>query len=149
MTPTRRRVILASIVIAAIGLSGQSTAIGNAEPEPPPTPTITTVPESPAPEGVTPFVDNPAIVDSHPQSIDSWSRLPESNALTVQFTSGTPECFGVHAEVQETADIVAVKLRSGTQPEAVGRACTMIAVFATLPITLESPVGNRAVVSIT
>jgi hypothetical protein len=67
----------------------------------------------------------------------------------VQFTTGTPECFGVHVEVQETEDIVAVKLLSGTLPEAVGRACIMIGVFGTVTAALQAPVGNRAVVSIT
>jgi hypothetical protein len=107
------------------------------------------VPERPATGGVTPFADNPAIVNAHPQAIESWSRLPEPNVVAVNFTTGTPECYGVHAEVQETADIVAVKLRSGTVPEAVGRACIAIGVLGTLPVRLSAPVGQRAVVSIT
>jgi hypothetical protein len=145
------RLTMATSVIAAAGLLGLSPTVAIAEPggDAPATPTITTVPEVAAPAGVTPFVDNPAIADSHPQHIDSWSRLPDSDALAVQFTSGSPECYGVHAEVQETADIVAVKLRSGTVPDATGRACTMIALFATLPVALQAPLGNRAVVSIT
>lgn len=107
------------------------------------------VPEAPLPEGLTPFVGNPAIVDSHPQNIESWSRLPDDRTVAVQFTTGTPACFGVHVEVQETVDIVAVKLRSGTLPESVERACTMIAVPGTVTAALEAPVGHRALVSIT
>jgi hypothetical protein len=107
------------------------------------------VPERPAPAGVTPFADNPAIVDTHAQAIESWSRLPQPDVVAVAFTTGTPACYGVHADVQETADIVAIKLRSGTVPEAVGRACIAIGVFGTLPVHLRGPVGNRAVVSIT
>lgn len=112
-------------------------------------PIITTVAEVPAPPGLTPFTDTPGIVDPHPQAIDSWSRIPDADALAVHFTTGTPECFGVTAEVQETTDIVAVKLRSGTVPEAVGRACIMLAVFGTMTVPLSAPVGERAVVSIT
>lgn len=112
-------------------------------------PIITTIPEQPAAPGHTAFVDTPSIVDDQPASIQSWTRLPDPATLAVQFTSGTPECFGVHAEVQETPDIVAVKLRSGSLPEATDRACIAIAVSGTLTVTLEAPVGNRAVVSIT
>ncbi|MFS0896740.1 hypothetical protein [Mycolicibacterium litorale] len=115
----------------------------------PPTPTITQIPERSQTDGFTTFVDNPTIVDPRPQAIESWGRLPDDRALLVRFTSGTPECFGVHAEVQETADIVAVKLRHGTLPEAVNRACIAIGVFASLPVGLQAPLGNRAVVSIT
>ncbi|BBY18733.1 hypothetical protein [Mycolicibacterium litorale] len=134
-------------VLTAVSLGAAIPAA--AQPAPPPTPTITQVPERPQADGFTPFVDNPAIVDPRPQSIESWGRLPDDRALVVRFTSGTPECFGVHAEVQETADIVAVKVRHGTLPEAVNRACIAIGVFASLPVGLQAPLGNRAVVSIT
>lgn len=148
---TIRRMTTTATAIATVGLVGLSAAVASAEPgsEPPATPIITMVPERPSSDGLSPFADNPAVVDTHPLSIDSWSRLPERETLAVHFTTGTPECFGVHAEVQETADIVAVKLRSGTLPEATERACTMIAVFGTLPVALQAPVGDRAVVSIT
>lgn len=115
----------------------------------PATPTITQIPERAQPDGFTSFVDTPGIVDPRPHAIESWGRLPDDRQISVRFTAGTPECYGVHAEVQETADIVAVKLRSGVLPEAVNRACIAIGVFATLPVALQSPVGNRAVVSIT
>ncbi|MET0897148.1 MAG: hypothetical protein ABWY45_04455 [Mycobacterium sp.] len=150
MASAHRATVLASVFAAAGGL-GLSSAVATGEPvgDAPPTPIITTVPEVPLPAGITQFVDNPAIVDSHPQHIESWSRLPDDHAVAVQFTTGTPVCFGTHVEVQETPDIVAVKLRSGTVPEAVDRACTMIAVFGTVNAVLEAPVGHRAVVSIT
>jgi hypothetical protein len=130
-------------VLAICGLFGPGIPSAAAEP------IVTTIPERPTPPGQTTFADNPAIVDSRPQAIESWSRQPEADALAVHFTTGTPECYGVHAEVQETADIIAVKLLSGTVPEAAGRACIMIAVFGTLTVGLDAPVGNRAVVSIT
>ncbi|CAN5762268.1 hypothetical protein BH10ACT9_BH10ACT9_02390 [soil metagenome] len=150
MRPRRGTTFLACAVTAVV-LTGLSPAVAAGEPadDTPTTPIITTVPEVPAPAGRMTFVDNPAIVDSHPQGIESWNRLPDDHAVAVQFTTGTPECFGVHVEVQETTDIVAVKLRSGTLPEAVGRACTMIAVFGTVTAALQTPVGDRAVVSIT
>jgi len=146
----RRSTVVASVVAAA-GILVVSSAVATGEPVdgPPVTPTITVVPALPAAEGRMLFVDNPNIVDSHLQAPESWSRLPDDHAVAVQFTSGTPECFGVHVEVQETVDLVAVKLRSGTVPEATGRACTMIAVLGTVTAPLQSPLGHRAVVSIT
>lgn len=115
----------------------------------PSVPTVTQIPERPQGDGSTTFVDNPAIIDPRPQGIESWSRLPDDRTIVVHFTSGTPECHGVHAEVQETADIVAVKLEHGVLPEAVNRACIAIGVFASLPVGLQAPLGDRAVVSIT
>jgi hypothetical protein len=91
------------------------------------------------------FVDNPAIVDPQPMPAESWSRLEGDHAVAVHFTTGTPECYGVHATVAETPETVTVELRGGTLPEAVGRACIMIAVSGTLEVPLQSPLGNRQV----
>ena len=94
------------------------------------------------------FVDNAAIVDSRPMLAESFSRVPGDHAVTVHFTTGTPECYGVHATVAETAQTVSVELHGGTLPEAVGRACIMIAVSGTLEVPLHSPLGDRQVLSV-
>ena len=99
-----------------------------------------------SPETTTEFTDNPAIVDSHPLRVESW-RLVGEDVLALQFTTGTPQCFGVHAIVHETPDAVTVELRGGTLPEAVGRACIMIAVFGSLDVQLQQPLGDREVIS--
>lgn len=143
------RIVGRSVTAIALTVGSLGVAVPATAQPAPPAPTITQVPERAQADGFTTFVDNPAIVNPHPQSIESWGRLPDDRAIVVRFTSGTPECFGVHAEVQETADIVAVKLRQGTLPEAVDRACIAIGVFAVLPVGLQAPLGNRAVVSIT
>jgi hypothetical protein len=39
-------------------------------------------------------------------------------------------------------------LQSGTLPEAVGRACIMIAVSGTVEVPLASPLGSRQVLSV-
>jgi hypothetical protein len=90
-----------------LALAGFVSTAGSAGAEPAP-PTVTTVPELPAPPGQTVFVDNPDIVEGHPQSIDSWSRVPRTDALAVNFFTGTPQCYGVHADVEETTDLVTV-----------------------------------------
>ena len=107
--------------------------------------------ESPAPPEVPPggvvFIDNPAIVDPHPMRIDSWSRATDDDAVNVNFTSGTDTCYGVHATVVETEQTVTVDLQGGTLPGAVDRACIMIALFGTLEVPLQAPLGDRQVLS--
>lgn len=109
--------------------------------------TTTEPPERP-PVGV-PFVDNPAIVDSHPVPVESWGRLPDERRIVVSFVTGTPACFGVHATAQETPESVTVELRGGTLPEAVGRPCIMIALTGTVEVPLAQPLGGRRVLSVT
>ncbi|MQY19127.1 hypothetical protein [Nocardia macrotermitis] len=92
------------------------------------------------------FTANPAIVDAHPTSFDSWSPLG-ADRIAVNFQIGSPDCFGVDATATETASTVTVALRSGRLPEAQGRMCTMIEVFGTLDIQLKQPLGNRKVLS--
>jgi hypothetical protein len=93
------------------------------------------------------FTDDPAISDPHRAAIESWSRTTGDNAVAVNFSSGTPECSGVHATVAETADTVTVDLQAGTLPEALGRMCIMLAVFGTLEVPLHAPLGDRRVLS--
>ena len=100
-----------------------------------------------APTGGVVFVDTPAIVDPHPMRVESWSRAAGDNAINVNFTTGTDTCYGVHATVQETEQTVTVDLQGGTLPEAIDRACIMIALFGTLEVPLEAPLGDRRVLS--
>ena len=105
------------------------------------------LPERQGPVGVV-FSDNPTIVDAHRIPAESFSRVPGDHAVAVQFTSGTPECYGVHATVAETAQTVDVELQSGALPEMAGRACIMIAVSGTVEVPLGSPLGDRQVRSV-
>jgi hypothetical protein len=105
------------------------------------------LPERPDAAGVD-YVDNPAIVDAHPMAADSFSRVPGDHAVALHFTTGTPECYGVAATVTETIEAVSIELRSGTLPDAVGRACIMIAVSGTLEVPLSGPLGDRQVLSV-
>jgi hypothetical protein len=99
------------------------------------------------PPGGVVFTDNPAIVDPHPIRVESWSRVPDANAVAVNFTTGTDTCYGVHATVEETPDTVTVDLQGGTKTSAVNQACIMIALFGTLDVPLQSPLGDRHVLS--
>jgi hypothetical protein len=100
-----------------------------------------------APPGGVVFTDNPAIVDPHPIPVESWSRAATDNAVNVNFTSGTDTCYGAHATARETGETVTVELQGGTLPEAVNRACIMIALFGTLEVPLQAPLGDRQVLS--
>ncbi len=105
------------------------------------------LPERPGDPGVA-FVNNPAIVDPHPMPAESFSRVMDGHAVALHFTTGTPECYGVHATVSETPETVTVELRGGTLPEAVARACILIAVSGTLEVPLQEPLGDRQVASV-
>lgn len=103
------------------------------------------VPEVPPDPARTLFTDNPAIVDPHVTSIESFSR--DADRLLVNFTAGTPDCFGVHLVTHETPDAVTVELRGGTPPESVGRMCIALAVHGTAEVALQAPLGSRQVLA--
>ncbi|MGZ4762931.1 MAG: hypothetical protein ACXVGO_06200 [Mycobacterium sp.] len=125
-----------AVVLAGLVLAASEAAVARAEPTAPP--------EVPA-GGRMVFTDTSDLVDSHPAAIDSWSRAAADNAVAVNFTSGTPACAGVHATAVETSDTVTVDLQGGTLPEAVGRMCIMLAVFGTVEVPLQAPLGDRRV----
>ncbi|MGB2923607.1 MAG: hypothetical protein WBC15_27015, partial [Mycobacterium sp.] len=114
-----------------------------AAPGPPPVPVPETSPDTPA----LMFVDEPSILDVRPMSPQAWSRTADERVVRLHFTSGIPECYGVTAEVRETDDDVVVGLRTGTMPQAAGRACIAIAVSGGLDVPLQQPLGARRVLS--
>jgi hypothetical protein len=93
------------------------------------------------------FTANPSLVDPRPIPVESWSRVVDDRAVAVHFTSGTPACNGVHATAVETAATVTVALKGGSLPAAAGRMCIMLAVTGTLVVPLQSPLGDRQVLS--
>ena len=105
------------------------------------------IPELPGNSWVV-FVDNPAIVDPHPMLAESWSRVADQQAVALHFTTGTPECYGVHATVAETPETVTVELREGALPGAGARPCILIAVSGSLEVPLQGPLGDRQVLSV-
>lgn len=104
------------------------------------------LPERPGYPGLL-FIDNPAIVDPHPMRAESFNRVVGDRAVGVHFTTGTPQCYGVHATVQETPETVTVELLGGTLPEAVDRPCILIAVAGILDVPLQNPLGSRQVLT--
>lgn len=104
-----------------------------------------TVPEVPVDPARTVFTDNPDLVDRHPARIESWSR--DGDGLRVNFTAGTPQCYGAHVTSRETPVAVTVEVSVGSRPEAADRMCIAIALDATMDVPLNGPLGDRTVLS--
>ncbi|WP_330184861.1 hypothetical protein OHB26_15485 [Nocardia sp. NBC_01503] len=135
---------LLSLTLAACGdteKTGDKTTTGTGTTSADPAPT-----EAPQGQLGREFTADPGIVNPHPLQFDSWTRLADDK-IAVNFTTGSPECYGVDVTTTETAKSVTIALRSGTRADAVGRMCTMIAVFGSLQIQLKSPLGDREVLS--
>ncbi|MGW4121174.1 hypothetical protein [Nocardia sp. NPDC004711] len=153
MYGTRGRRLIAAAAATLIGLTitacgstesnGDQSKTGAAA-----TSTKTTPTEAPNGQIGRAFTADPSIVSPHGISFDSWTRVAPDR-IAVNFQTGSPECYGVNATVTETSSTVTVDLKSGTLPDAVGKMCTMIAVFGTLEIQLKSPLGDRKVLSAT
>ncbi|MUL67421.1 hypothetical protein BOO86_23305 [Mycobacterium sp. CBMA 234] len=130
-------------VATVVGLVGILLGVGltptaSADPVP--------LPEAPVSPGTT-FVDDPAIVDAHPLAAQSWSRMDPEPQLALNFEIGSPECYGVHATVQETEQTVVVTLTSGRRYLKTHMVCTMIMVPGKIFVPLANPVGDRAVLA--
>ncbi|WP_243858267.1 hypothetical protein [Mycobacterium sp. DL440] len=132
------RVVVTAVLVGLLLAAGCPTAAAD--------PTPVAVPEVAPDPARTLFVNNPAIVDAHLTRIESFSR--DQERLLVNFTAGTPDCFGVHLITQETADAVTIDLRGGTPPESVGRMCIALAVHGTAEVALQAPLGSRQVLTV-
>lgn len=114
--------------------------------------TVQTSSSPPPPEEVpvgdvgTMFVSTPDLVRAMPTPFESWSHI-SPNTIAIHFVTGTPECYGAHAEVTETDTEVVIGLRTGTLPEAADKACIMVAVYGTMQMTLQAPLGDRDIVN--
>ena len=128
----------AVVLVAGLVLAVWGAPTASADPTAPP--------EAPDADGVV-FTDNSSIVDARPMPVESWSRVGGDRAVAVHFTTGTPACNGVHATTRETAESVTIDLKGGSLPASAGRMCIMLAVTGTLVVPLQSPLGERQVLS--
>ena len=104
----------------------------------------TPLPEVPASPGTT-FVDDSAILDAHPLTAESWSRLDPEPALALNISIGSPDCYGVHAVAQEADQSVVVTLTSGRRSDHERMVCTMMIMPGKIIVPLSNAVGVRAV----
>ncbi|MEV6430929.1 hypothetical protein [Nocardia sp. NPDC051463] len=137
-------VLLAVLAVAGCGGSDDESAQQKSTTATTSAPTTPT--EAASGNSGNPFVADPTIVGAHPIPFTSWTRVADDR-IAVNFQTGAPECYGVDATATETDSTVTIELRSGTRADAVGRMCTMIAVFGTLEVPLKAPLGNRQVLS--
>ncbi|MFJ4652763.1 hypothetical protein ACIP5Y_15990 [Nocardia sp. NPDC088792] len=149
MYGTWGRRMIATAGVALIGLA--VTACGSTESSSaktttttPATTTETTPTEAPQGRFGRTFTADPSIVSPHPIPFDSWTRIAPDK-IAINFQTGSPDCYGIDYTATETDSAVTVELKSGTLPAAVGKMCTMIAVFGTLDIQLKAPLGDRQV----
>ncbi|MEV0109687.1 hypothetical protein AB0H42_25580 [Nocardia sp. NPDC050799] len=136
-------------VVLAVSACGSD---GTADPEPGLSPTSVPAPantpatptEDPGADPGHLFTADPSIVGAHPVPFTSWTKMAEDR-IAIHFETGVPECYGVDATATEDDSTVTVELRSGTRADAVDKMCVMMAVFGTLEIQLDAPLGDRRV----
>ena len=133
-------------VVLTTALTGLVSALAAGIPTATAEPSTVSPPEVSADSSRTVFTDNRWIVDQHSTPVESWSR--GGQGLRINFTAGSPDCFGVHLTTQETPDTVTVELHGGTLPEAVGRMCIALAVHATMDVPLQGPLDERRVLAV-
>lgn len=94
----------------------------------------------------TEFDSRTDIVGATATMFESWSEV-DDHTVAVHFVTGTPECYGAYATVEETDTTVIVTLRTGALPEAADKMCILVAVFGSLDVPLSRPLGDRHVLN--
>jgi hypothetical protein len=137
-----------TLVVSACGSDGAADPEPGLSPTSAPAPANTpaTPTEDPAADPGHLFTADPSIVGAHPVPFTSWTKVAEDR-IAIHFETGVPECYGVDATATEDDSAVTVELRTGTRADAVDKMCVMMAVFGTLEIPLDAPLGDRRVLS--
>ncbi|AQQ15579.1 hypothetical protein CGLAU_08120 [Corynebacterium glaucum] len=90
---------------------------------------------------------NRSIKQAQETAWSKWEKVEGSNAVRIFYTTGTPECYGQYADVEETDTEVKVRLYSGALPNA-PEACIAIALEGSMVVPLKAPLGDRKVVQV-
>ena len=78
---------------------------------------------------------------------DDFEEVSETE-LRVELFAGNPSCYGVRTVVEEDENEVRVAAITGTIPEEAEQACTQEAIYVSVPVELEEPLGDREVVQL-
>jgi len=139
--------ILATLVVAGCGSTAGETGPDTGADNPSTSTSEPSTPiEDPAAQPGHLFTADPTIVRAHPVGFTSWNRVADDR-IAVNFETGVPECYGMDATVTETDTAVTVELRNGTRADSVDKMCVMSAVFGTMELQLDEPLGDRQVLS--
>ncbi|NLE79422.1 MAG: hypothetical protein GX610_07510 [Rhodococcus sp.] len=132
-------VALIGLVVAGCSSGADSEPIEPSSERPP------AIQQIPSDDFRTAFTPRPDIVRGHETPIESWSEV-DPRTIALNFTTGTPECYGVDPVVTETDATIEVSVRTGALPETADKMCVLIAVMGTVEVPLETPIGDRDVV---
>jgi len=89
----------------------------------------------------------PGMADVHPIAFDTARVGHDDRTVTVDFVSGVAPCSVLdHVDVSYGADAVTIMLFEGHDPDAGMVACPAIAMFERTTVTLDQPLGGRAIV---
>ena len=106
--------------------------------------TPTGTPPDPGPQIVEP---TPGMADVYPRIFDTATVANDGVTVTIDFVSGVEPCYVLdRVDVGYDTDTVTITLFEGHDPTAGDVACIEIGVFKRVVITLDEPVGGRAIV---
>ena len=89
----------------------------------------------------------PGMADVHPIAFDTAKVGDDDRTVTIDFVTGVAPCSVLdHVDVSYGADTVTITLFEGYDPDAGMVACPAIAVFERTIVTLDQPLGDRAIV---
>ena len=89
----------------------------------------------------------PGMANVRPTAFDTAAIGADDTAMTITFWSGVEPCSVLdHVDVAYGADAVTITLFQGSDPNAGDVACIDIAVQKQVTITLDEPLGGRAIV---
>ena len=119
--PAAVGVALAAVAFAATGVLGQSESAAPAQggsPQASP-PILPGEPNPPWEDGATAAAIDPSLVNQRPRTWDHILFAPDGRTVTVYFSNGVPECYGL-ADVQVSQDgaQVGIELWVGDVPGA-------------------------------
>ena len=92
-------------------------------------------------------VPTPGMADVRPRPFDTATAGVDGTSVTIDFVSGVEPCYVLdHVEVAYGADDVTITLFEGHDPTAGDVACIEIGVSKQVIVTLDEPLGDRAIV---
>lgn len=93
------------------------------------------------------MVPTPGMADVYARPFDKATVGPDGVTVTIDFVSGVEPCYVLdHVAVAYGADAVTVTLFEGHDGSAGDVACIEIGVYKRVVVTLDEPVGDRAIV---